>query len=521
MKMIKYKKVLSVVLASLLAGSTLAACSGGGKDKGKDGGKSSGPVEFTVMSPIWGDHKESLNDKNSNDVLDELMKNGNAKITYDFYPADQYANRVTTTLQSGDIPEVINGAMSLLTKEDAAIPLDDLFKEHAPNILKVLDDEEIEVGKLRSLEDGKTYAIPFALKYPQAYAWSIRTDWLKNVGIEKKPETWDEWLEVWEAFRTKDPNGDGNKDNDIPFSGDIYSLMPVFGMNVKNKNGFMVDENNQYILAPDHKNFDAYMEAMRDMYSKGYLDPEFAQRGLYIDNIALSDAINAEVVGSTFTWAEITRTLTAESTSGARLEGVVPPTGPFGDCAIPTRGKLTATTSLTVSAKDKAADIVKYFDYVFSEEGTRISSFGIEGVHHDMVDGKAVLKPEFSASFKAARQAGLNFTPLAHNFDPTAYESIMFAGKNYEESEEPTKILYDALYAGEKHFTNMIHILPSPKYQEYSAELLPQLDNIMAECVIGTISLEEFHKKYDELKAAGLDEIIKDQNEIWQTMSKN
>lgn len=481
-------------------------------------------TEFRVMSSLWGDHEKSLNEEGSNDVLDELMAQTNTKITYEWFPADQYANRVTTTLAEGDFPEVINGAMNLLVDEGAAWALDDLLAEHGQNITAIYEDQPLEATKLRSVSDGQTYSIPFALIYPPAFAWSLRTDWLANVGIEELPETWEDWYAVWDAFKNQDPDGDGNPDNNIPYSGDIYSLMPVFGMKVSGRDGFLIDDDGNYTIAEETPYFVEWLEAMRDMYEKGYLDPEFAGRGVWVDNVALSDAINAGIVGSTFTWAEITRTATlgiGEVVEGAKLEGVQPPTGPNGHQGIPARGMISQTSSITVAADEAlAAEIMKYFNFVFSPEGTIISSYGIEGVHHDVVDGAPVLKPEFSESFVAARQAGLNFTPLAHHFDSAAYEAIMLAGKTYEESEEPTQIFYDALHAAEGTFYNATPIMNTEAHVEYAADILSQLQSNRASAVIGDMSVEEYLANYEELKAAGLQEILDEGNEAWQALQE-
>lgn len=483
----------------------------------------SDPVAFTIMSSIWGDHEKSLNDDDSNDILDEFMARTNTEITYRWFPADQYANRVTTTLSGGDIPEVINGAMALLVEQGAALPLDDLLAEHGPNILASYEDHAIEAAKLRSVEDGATYAIPFALIYPPAYSWSIRTDWLANVGIDEKPETWDEWYAVWDAFKNEDPDGDGNPDNNIPYSGDIYSLMPAFGMNVSNRNGIMIDENNNYTIAMESPYFDEYLDTMRDMHEKGYLDAEFAQRGVYVGNVDLQDAVNAGIVGSTFTWAEITRTATAglgEVIDGAALEGVQPPTGPNGHSGIPSRAMITPTSVITIAAEDNdiAGDIVKYFDYLYSDEGTILSSYGIEGEHHEIVDGAPVLNEDVGATFVDARAAGLNFTPLAHHFDAAAYESIMLAGNTYETSTPETQLFYDALYVGEGSFFNQTPTMNTEANIEYSTDVFSQLGSALAEAVAGVISVDEFWTRYDNLMNSGLSEILEQGNEAWQAM---
>lgn len=540
MKRFNFKKAIVSLLALTFVAVPLAACQTGGESdnttKGSDagnvtedtdtttGGEATGdPVEFTIMSSVWGDHETSLNDEGSNEILDEFMKRTNTKVTYLWFPADQYANRVTTTLAGQDIPDVINGAMAQLIDEGAVIPLDDLLAEHGQNILAAYEDQAIEAAKLRSVEDGNTYAIPFALVYPPAYSWSIRTDWLENVGIETLPETWDDWYAVWEAFKTGDPDGDGNDNNNIPYSGDIYSLMPAFGMNVSNKNGIMIDENGNYTVAEESPYFEDYLVAVRDMFAKGYLDPEFAQRGVYVDNVSLTDAINAGLVGSTFTWAEITRTATlglSEVVEGAKLQGIAPPTGPNGHSGLPSRAMITATSAITIAAEEKdiADDIVKYFNYVFSDEGTILSSYGIEGTHHEVVDGKPVLLDALGASFADARQAGLNFTPLAHHFDKAAYESIMLAGNTYEESTPETQLFYDALYVGEGKFFNQTPTMNTEANIEYATDIFAQLGSALAECVAGVISIDEFWSRYENLKTSGLNEILEQGNAAWQAM---
>ncbi len=515
-------KVCISLLTAILMCNSNAFISASAETDSASTNNESEVVEFKVMSSIWGDHEKSLNSDKSNEILDLLMKNAGVKITYDWYPQDQYSNRVTTTLASGDIPEVINGASTALINEDAALPLDELLEKYGDNILNSYKDIPVEATKLKSVIDGKTYAIPFILKFPQAYSWSIRTDWLKNVGIEKKPETWDEWLEVWEAFKTKDPNGDGNKDNDIPLSVDIYSMMPIFGINTANKFGFYVDDNNTYTIAEESEHFDDFMTAMRDLYSKGYLDPEFAQRGVYVDVMKQAEAINSGVVGSTFTWAETTRTTTAalqEVQKDAKLEGVRPPVGPQGHSALPSRSQITPTSSLTIAAKGKEEAIIKYFNYVFSDEGKLISSYGIEGKHYEIKDGKPHILEPYVNSFKEARQAGINFTPVSHNFDPSAYEEIMMTGKSYEESPETTKLFYDALNIGNDYFFTSAPILNTETYIAESTELLSQLASARAECVAGNISLDEFKSRYQSIKDSGLGRIIEEQNEAWQAMT--
>jgi putative aldouronate transport system substrate-binding protein len=53
--------------------------------------------------------------------------------------------------------------------------------------------------------------------------------------------------------------------------------------------------------------------------------------------------------------------------------------------------------ALSYTNKDPIASI-KYFDFWFTDKGRNLSNFGVEGVHFDMVDGKATFKPEVLSS---------------------------------------------------------------------------------------------------------------------------
>ncbi len=87
------------------------------------------------------------------------------------------------------------------------IPLNDLIKEHAPDLQKVLDND----AKFRSCAtslDGNIYFIPKNLTLKSAEFWWIRQDWLDKLNLQV-PTTIDELYEVLTAFRNNDPNGNG------------------------------------------------------------------------------------------------------------------------------------------------------------------------------------------------------------------------------------------------------------------------------------------------------------------------
>ena len=121
-------------------------------------------------------------------------------------------------LAGGTIPDIVGSSrikdfVNQYGPEGAFIPLNDLIEEHAPNIKAYLD-ERPEIAAALKAADGQMYYIPYLPdgKYGRAY-W-IRTDWLNNLGLEV-PQTVEEFENVLRAFKTQDPNGNGEAD-EIP-----------------------------------------------------------------------------------------------------------------------------------------------------------------------------------------------------------------------------------------------------------------------------------------------------------------
>ena len=85
--------------------------------------------------------------------------------------------------------------------------------------------------------------------YFSPYAFIIRKDWLDRLGLEA-PTTIDEWVTVLEAFRDEDANGDGNPNNEIPFTVGGHAWYTTYwangwGLHLFQSDGWYPDENGQ------------------------------------------------------------------------------------------------------------------------------------------------------------------------------------------------------------------------------------------------------------------------------------
>lgn len=517
-------------LACMATGITLSAtllvgCSQGNKteDTSNKGDnqttesteQSSEGLSFSYMGSIWDPFPQTMTP-----VMQALLDRTNTSIDFQWHPSANYEEKVTVTLASGKLPDMIYGAnLATLIDQGAIIPLDELLEEHGQNILAQLTESDLNM--IRNAQDGHIYNIPFVLDFPGQYAMQLRLDWLDRVGIDEVPETWDEWKAVWTAFKEQDANGDGDATNDIPYAGDVYSLMPAFGLKITNKNCFLVDENGNYTMAYELPQFRTFLEEVRAMYKEGLLDKEFSTRGTLVNNVELEKAFQANIVGSGMTWAANTKTTTEvlrEIDPTATLAGVKPVQGPNGDSGLVRRNKVGGSAAITIAGEEKAEEIIKFFDYVFSDEGIELMSYGVEGEHHEKVNGEPVLKAPYNENFNSARENGINFTPFPHVFTGDSYMQLTLGGKTYEELDEPTKIFYDALYVGEDSFFDPVPTLSTEAFIANQATIMPKLESLLAECVIGAISVDQFFTEYEKLKPIGLQDILDQGNEAYQNM---
>ncbi|MBW7456427.1 extracellular solute-binding protein, partial [Paenibacillus sepulcri] len=189
-------------------------------------------------------------------------------------------------LASGDYPELFlmipwvdkfsASEMIQYGKQGILLPLNNLIKEHAPNLQAVLDSDQ-NFRAIATSPDGNIYAVPQLIEcfhcQHGAKDW-INNEWLKKLGLEM-PTTTEEFRAVMKAFKTQDPNGNG-KEDEIGQTGHTTASIIPFLMNA-----FIYDDNNSRMLVnggkvsyapiqPEWREGTAYLASI---YKEGLIDP--------------------------------------------------------------------------------------------------------------------------------------------------------------------------------------------------------------------------------------------------------
>jgi putative aldouronate transport system substrate-binding protein len=270
------------------------------------------PYEFDAFgiysaTESSGKHQDSKLTK----YLEELT---NVKINWvEVVEADVFPERQNLILASGDLPDVIMSAWGMSAQQaytygvnGTLLPLNDLIEEKMPDLKRHLEEWPAYTAQLTS-PDGNIYALPdleagcFHCFYSAKFF--IYKPWVEGLGLKWPPETTDELYDMLVAFRDRDPNGNGQKD-EIPLMGSAaggWNTNPMFFiMNsfiYTDTSNFLQRDKGKISFVADTKEWRDGLKYLSKLVEEGLLSPEtYVQHN---DNLrALVEHPDAPKVGS-------------------------------------------------------------------------------------------------------------------------------------------------------------------------------------------------------------------------------
>lgn len=434
---------------------------------------------------------------------------------------ESYIASLSTTLLTGtdQLPDILDasdfGVMDL-ADDGAVIPLDD-YLYLMPDIVAAVGEDRMSYWQQA---DGHIYTIPSIINVPGAQTMMVRKDWLDKLGLSQ-PQTWEEWVKLWRAIRDNDLNGNGDPGDEIPFAAQLGTdgercllpLLNAFGIKTSGDTQFCVLDDGTYTMVYEHPRYPEFLEAMQELYAEGLIPAGF-------DSMYLADvdkAMDENRLGTAFNWAERCRTssqaLRAAGVADALWTAVAPIAGPEGDQMTPERIMVMPMWCITSAAENrgKVEDIVRFFNWYYTEEGSRLYSFGLPGVSYELVDGAPVMVSEMTANgFTDYRAAGCNIECFGGLWQESAFMQCLFEGKSVDEMDDMTREFYKGISVVN---TGCFYALPktyeTPAYTQYRSVLITQgVCRLRNQAIRGELSVEAFLEAYGALKQQGLQSII-------------
>ena len=306
----KMKRLISVMCAAGMLASMITGC----------GGSSDGNVQKKEVKEAEGTAKEELplakypetvtvhlgGKMNPNGKIPEgmsyddnsytrmLKEDLNIEVVYDWVASiADYDEKMSLCIGSNTIPELMNVNSTqyrALLKYDMIQPLDPYFDDYASDALKsYIESGGEELMGCITNEEGEIMAIPApAAKDSGVNQMWIRQDWLDALGLEA-PRTWDELLEVAEAFMTQDPDGNGeddtigilgpgNTDHVNAVGGNQFGLDPLFSCYQSFPQYWLKGDDGSIEYGSIQPETRTALEEISKLYADGLIDPEMLVR---------------------------------------------------------------------------------------------------------------------------------------------------------------------------------------------------------------------------------------------------
>lgn len=198
----------------------------------------------------------------------------------------KYDEILNLKLAGGEVPDIIYtktaSASQKYVDQDVVAPLsEEYLKEKAPNLLKRLNEDAPDILKYYYVDD-QLYSLPSfsvgagANGIPMVW----RGDWLKNVGINKVPETLDEYEDAFYKFAKNDPDGNGSNDTyGLSRSGlfavfAAYGYVPALGQS-GTPAGYWMERDGKLVYSSIQPEMKEALARISKWYADGVLDPEF------------------------------------------------------------------------------------------------------------------------------------------------------------------------------------------------------------------------------------------------------
>lgn len=345
-------------------------------------------------------------DWSKNAIVNQIAEESNIKMEISAVASADSVTQRNLRFASGDLPELLlmdwtsmllkNDVMNYGVKEGILLPINDYVDKYGVR-LKEIFEEYPQYKEMCTAPDGKIYGFArfqecyHCQAYPKIY---LRQDWLDALDLEMPTNT-DEFKEVLTAFKTQDPNGNGEAD-EIAFLGASdrdsmveYAIIGMSFQTVVPDFWLSLGEDGETIeFSPST---DAYREGLlylKDLFDSGLIDPtSFSQ-----DTEQMSQTVRLEphVVGA-YACDHVSAGLDSSDPVEAKNYQIMPPiSGPSGfqrQGQNGDDGEIMGFHAAITTACENPEAVFRMVDHYFYDDDLNMSRlYGPQGIGWDYAE---------------------------------------------------------------------------------------------------------------------------------------
>lgn len=522
MSMKKNRKLLSILIILVLVFTMVIGCAEqtGNNNQGTTGPEpiAEEPIELSywvALNPNAAQVITSLNDVTMYKTREEMS---GAKIKFEHPSVGSEDEQFNLMIVSNDLPDIIEnlttypGGPNQAIEDGVIIPLNDLIKEHATNLQKILD-ENPEYAKEIKTDEGVIYAIPALLDktYRSTAGPMIRKDLLDKYKLDV-PETVDEWEHAMRTLK--------NEENmEAPFTGLLnwpHIFAWAYGIQVTEDGGFY-QANDKVKFGPAQPEYKEYLTRMNAWYEEGLLDPDYftLDRKTFDAKVLQNKALGwfgfiGGILGKLQLAGE-------EANPEFKLTPTQYPVLNKGD-----EPKFIRAASIyaphasayITSSNEHPEETVKWFDYWFSEEGQMLQSFGVEGVTYTSENGYPKYTDEIMNNSEGLAMANaLGKHTRASYGAPGMNNDPRYLEQYYELEQQKDAVRIYGQYAdNDTTYSMPSGLTPTVEESKEIAKLSSDINTYVSEMlnkfIMGAESLDKFDDYIKRLEDFGIERLI-------------
>lgn len=350
----------------------------------------------TFPDPLFASYPNAMADCQ---IYIEAEKATGVKMTYNGLSTSASSEQFNIIMASGDYPDLIGWGLNYATGDDSAIEdevyldLTEYIAEYAPNYWGVLssDDELLDTA----ITDGG-YIVGFhAVRTEESLGKAglvIRTDLLEKNGMEK-PYTIEEFDEVLAMFQSEGLEQPlmmlapgAIQDNWLAAAYDVAAFCNSFPQPVAPT----YVNNGEIKFGPLEDGFKEYILKVKEWYDKGYIHSDFITLNSNWNGPDYSNAITGGNAGIFYAdWGNLGGYVEASEVEGFAIEATYDmhaTEDSVNHFAQYTKKSVGNGFKITTDCANIEL-ACQWGDWWYSEEGSLLANYGVEGVSFEYVDG--------------------------------------------------------------------------------------------------------------------------------------
>jgi putative aldouronate transport system substrate-binding protein len=471
------------------------------------------PLTLKYWVPNQTDAAKIMDDFSGNPMFQALMKMTGITLQFIHPPLKQEQEAFKLMLASGDLPDIVEltylkadlypGGPDQAIKDGVFIRLNELVDTYAPNYKKIMKFKP-DIEKSLKTDEGNLYAFQMIEKVVQpSYGGpAVRVDWLDDLGI-KVPETMDDWYLMLKAFKEKKGASAPMLMEKKGGAGGYYSFISAYGVIAD-----FCRKGQTVMYGPIEPGFRDYLATMHRWYTEGLIDKDFVSH----DGYTGPNTLNKIATGQSGAWEcgfyhfnTIEKVM--EGTS-FRLSAVPYPSRTKGQVVTMRQynENVRGDPTFITSANKHPVESVKLLDFNYSDQGTLLCNYGIEGVDWVMENGKP--KYTYAAMNHPSFPAGSIVTSVFCRHEGPFIRDYARTYISYKPNALQAMEIWEGDQSGMIPKTLTLTSEDGPRFYAIMSDIQTYVTEMIPKFIMGIEPIEKFDQFTAQLKKMGIEEAI-------------